>query len=53
MAKHMLAIDCRRTGNLMAMNCGTLMQRSGEQAADGQTARLSLSIAPGCMPHGS
>ena len=29
---------------------GTLALQFGERAAEGQTARLSMSAAPGCMP---
>ena len=37
----------RRTASHMAMACGTLGRNGGEQAAEGQTARLSLAKAPG------
>jgi len=53
MAQHMLTIDCRRTGNHLAMASGTLATLIGKQAAKGQTARLSMSTAPGCMLHGN
>ncbi len=49
----MITIACLRIGNQLPMACGTLARLFGEQAAVGQTARLSLNIAPGCEPHGS
>ena len=38
----------RRTARDEAMACGTLAQSGGEQAAEGQTARLSLAWPPSC-----
>jgi len=46
MARHMIAIACRRTGNQLPMVCGTLAPLTGEQAAVGQTARLRLCTTP-------
>jgi len=44
----------RRTGgDHKAVACGVLVLLSGEQAAEGQTARLSQCVTPGCEPHGN
>ncbi len=43
---HMITVACLKTGNLLPMACGTLALLIGEQAAEGQTARLRLCAAP-------